>query len=865
MVEAGSDDFGADLCDPLGGQRGSSYTFDITMAYLQVRLQWAPKPEWTTTEPVTAQTLGVTSNNRNARFLVTVPAGGRFTEAGDAVPIRVEVVADEWFRGPPLVGTVKVVKVKPTITLTAPKAVAVGTAVSAAVIAQTAPEPLQPTYAPAGNSLFNTAGDVLVTASFVGNDRFAAADPVTVTVKVAAKPVITWPPLPQVVVGTMADDKILCATVQPQGLALSWTPAPNSALNTVGDVTLTAIFDGNAVVPASDPVSATIKVIKDKPTIVWKPLPVLANSAPQQYTPAARAMTIHGTQAVVDMKYDPLPTAAVGAAGSMNVRAYFADTAIYEKNELTVPVKIVADRATLGREGMINGDGWIGPQSQTDKALLKKWDEDDSPTGLKKTAQKVMADIQGMTGEELIAYMDDLINPGGSGAIGTRTDDPPSKRFPNYIWELPNGMQVRYKPRGDGRPPVTNPPTPMFCVEGKTCVGPSRRDSDVAFKVTSAGNPGAYGPGQTFKPPGMTNPQLAESKEYMNAACSTTHLSCKLKEEQTITWANPPDITVGDTLATTLATVQAEDRTLLEFFDASDAPVTDATVPVAGPAQVLKVKGKASKRYLVSAAAVTVTLNVKKKTQTITWNPAQRQVQAGDPLGGTLMSAAAPGGTPICHIAGRNDPVTAETKLPAGIYTITARMGESPTYEAAPDLSIEVTVVRRPQTIAWQPPRTVIPAGSALAEVLNASVTPSGVTPVYEAVGETTQAVTGVTVLPPGAWQITATAPQTDLYTAADPIMVTFTVAKQPQTIAWRPARGELPVGSALGDFLNGSVSPGDRAPVYRIEGGIEVTANSVLRPAKYRIVANAVETPLLLAAEPVSHDITILPPAERR
>jgi hypothetical protein len=262
---------------------------------------------------------------------------------------------------------------------------------------------------------------------------------------------------------------------------------------------------------------------------------------------------------------------------------------------------------------------------------------------------------------------------------------------------------------------------------------------------------------------------------------------------------------------------------------------------------------------------VTVTLNVNKKPRTITWNPAERTVKAGDALGGTLLSATAPDGVPTYHIAGRSDAVTAQTKLPASTYTIVARLPGDATYLDAAEVSVEVKVERQPQTVSWQPPRTEIAAGTALGDVLNVRVTPSNAAPVYQIVGGQGQTVTAETVLAFGAYRIAASAPQTDLFLAAQPVEASITVARQPQTITWRPAKTELAAGAALGDVLNGSVSPGNGTVTYQIENGAAVTAESVLRPAVYRIIATAAETPLLLAPEPVRHEIKILPPAENR
>ncbi len=98
--------------------------------------------------------------------------------------------------------------------------------------------------------------------------------------------------------------------------------------------------------------------------------------------------------------------------------------------------------------------------------------------------------------------MNKVINPTDGSPAGSFVPDTSSNPYPSDIWVLSSGLQVRYKPNGDGRPGSDG--TPMFCVEGKTCSGASGGKSDVAFKVTSSGEPAAYGKNETIIPPGVS-------------------------------------------------------------------------------------------------------------------------------------------------------------------------------------------------------------------------------------------------------------------------------------------------------------------------------------------------------------------------
>jgi hypothetical protein len=227
-----------------------------------------------------------------------------------------------------------------------------------------------------------------------------------------------------------------------------------------------------------------------------------------------------------------------------------------------------------------------------------------------------MTAIKEMNPDELIDYMNKFITTGdGAGgkflSQGTGANE-------NMIWYLENGLQVRYKPFGKLRPPPANQTAPMFSIEGKTRNDPdnepSRRgiEEDVAFKLTVGLEPGAYGPDQTILPPAFSTGSQSY-KRYMDAACATTHLKCKPKLEQVITWDNPPDLTEGDPLGEASLKPNSQDPTALEFTLATDEVITKDKVLPAGKQQILRVKGKKTLKYLASANFVEVKINVSPK------------------------------------------------------------------------------------------------------------------------------------------------------------------------------------------------------------------------------------------------------------
>ena len=522
---------------------------------------------------------------------------------------------------------------------------------------------------------------------------------------------------------------------------------------------------------------ATITVDKDTPTITWRtPVPVLQNSLLTAFTlNNAKAKTSSGKAVNLTLTFNPVLNTQMTTLGDKTLKASYdgvSNTNFNVVAPVSITLKVVANRSEMGKEGMNSGQAWEGPQSLADKELVKNWDTDNSPTGIKALSQKVMSDIltKELTGDELVDYMNEFITT-GDGAGGGFYDQPGA--HPCKIWFLANGMQVRYKPDGDGRPPTPN--RPQFMIEGKTCNIPNRPsggDSDVAFKVTAIGQPGAYGPNQTIIPEGVSTDKNSQSyKQYMDGCCGTTHLRPKDKVEQTITWANPPDLTVGDKLEEASLSPTAQDLTALEFTDKDGNIITQETVLAAGKDQILRVKGKPTKRYLASTNFVEVKINVK-KVQNITWTPPS-EIDAGVKLG-TVLNAAPEDNAVLSYFDENDQPIDANSVLPAGKgRTMKVTAAATDNYHAlTTPVTKTIDVNKVKQTITWNPLKEPI-AGVALGEeVLNAT-TPSGVKPTY-AIGP--KPVTAATELAEGSHQVTAVAEGTEIYAVPDPVTKTIIV-----------------------------------------------------------------------------------------
>jgi hypothetical protein len=600
---------------------------------------------------------------------------------------------------------------------------------------------------------------------------------------------------------------------------------------------------------ASLPVTITID--KNTPSILWEePLPVLRNNRLTDKTLNATIQNSFKKLVPLNPVYTPALNTLMSNVGMQPLRANFAGNSNYSAAaEKQVTVKVIGTATELGKEAMMSGRSWKGPTSTKDKELLEKWNKDDS--GLKTQAQEVMKDIQGMTGDELIAYMDEL--------ECEYTPDDPHKVFPSNIWHFPNGLQVRYKPNGDGRPPQTIPPTPMFCIEAKTSDGPSGGKSDVAFKVTSEGNPAAYGPDETLLPDGIpSNSGSQLYKNYMDAACGTTHLKCKPKVEQTITWANPPDIILGQPLGEASLMPTAQDSTALEFTRADTGEVINKDTVLPAGILKLRVKGKETLRYKASSAFVEVDLRVNLKPQVIVWNSV-KEILAGSKLGKAVLNATAEDNATLSYFDAENKPIDENTILPAGKGIILkVRSAATASYAAVnePAVTVTIDVNKQQQEIVWDNPKDISVDEPLTEEHLAAKVKDNAKCIYRNAKGEIIQV--GDT-LPAGLAQaLTVEALATDLYEASlSPLAVKINVKKLTQALTWSPPL-ELSSGTALGDSVMNAKSSSGVEPVYYDAGRIGLEKTTVLPVGEHQVTAIAPSTDRFEESEPISHTITV-------
>lgn len=309
------------------------------------------------------------------------------------------------------------------------------------------------------------------------------------------------------------------------------------------DVTAVALAAGGF---AEATKTQTVTVNKIKPAIAWKtPMPVKKG-----HVLGTEQQDATITPTGLKLVYAPSAGNVMNKAGKIPLKVSFAGDDGHETADATVALTVVDGDEALasarGQIGMETGRAFKFRTKATDpdhgehvQGALDKWNNSDmtDPLSLKVQGQKIMSDIQKMKPTQLISYMDELVKDGkGQYKLADTKADGKKAEYPNMIWILPNGLQIRYKPRGDGKDGLTDP---MFCVEGRrtdvTTFGGEPEES--AFKLMANGEPAPIGPSDTSLPSfGSDTASKTLDRKAMDVACKMTHLYSPT-ENQFVTWA----------------------------------------------------------------------------------------------------------------------------------------------------------------------------------------------------------------------------------------------------------------------------------------------------------------------------------------
>jgi hypothetical protein len=419
--------------------------------------------------------------------------------------------------------------------------------------------------------------------------------------------------------------------------------------------------------------------------------------------------------------YAPAKNTVLAAPGPKPLKASFAgdDAHLAAKSvEVTLQVFTAVDLpAKLGAARMVQGRAFK-PLDPAAKGALDAYNAGDpaDPTTPRGRATKIMGDVAGKTGPELIAYMDTLVdvatNPGDKW-INDKTKSGLDKEYPNHIWKLPGGMKVRYKPKGDGRGP---PDTPTFGIEGMRtdCADFKADQTTVAFKVMTDGRAAPKGPGDTVQDYDEDIDEVSATN-YNDAACALTHLTCKPLADQVVTWAGPGVIVAGTALTDKHLDATAKDGVVPRYEDDAEQPVTVGQVLAGGDHEVTAIAAE-SLRY--KEGRKTVTITVQRKPQVLSWKGPVKLTPDAE------ISADDVGklGDPVISFTLDGRDVEPDEALPRGTdLDLAIHADETDEYEEA-DITMKVTVEKREWAITWADPPDIAEGKPLTAAHLNADV-----------------------------------------------------------------------------------------------------------------------------------------------
>lgn len=537
------------------------------------------------------------------------------------------------------------------------------------------------------------------------------------------------PPTPRTISWTLKPVWSVGEVIVATDIAVSAGPAnavqtaPAQIKQTKGGVTVEVVAEAPAAGGfAFATKKESVTVNKIKPTIVWKtPLPVKKGtklSATQQdakITPDGLALV-----------YKPAPKTAMNTVREETLTVGFIGDDGHEKADASVTLTVVdndSDLATAtGRIGMESGRAFNFRTTPEVLGALDNWKNSDlnDPLSMQVQGKKIMADLQTMTPKELIKYMDGLIKDKDKQfKLNDRNKNNNLKLYPNLIWILPNGLQVRYKPNGDGQDGRTDP---MFCVEGRRTDKPGfgEEPEDSAFKLMSNGEPAPVGPKEVSLPSFASGPNDDDGKnldrQAMSGAMKTTHLYCPPMQDQVITWAGPGTLDAGTALSNTHLNATALGGITPTYVEGSSA-VTAGQVLAAGVHTLHAVTVETDRYKAGKSVPVTITMQLKGQDLKYT---GPTELSSNSTLNESLVSVLDKAAISF-ELAGQA--VVSGEPLRQGKGSLIVRAAPTALYAAA-EVTVEVTVRKPEWEIAWDNPGEIVEGEKLTGSAhLNASVT----------------------------------------------------------------------------------------------------------------------------------------------
>ncbi|HEX4007376.1 MAG TPA: FG-GAP-like repeat-containing protein [Acidobacteriaceae bacterium] len=682
----------------------------------------------------------------------------------------------------------------PTITWTAPAAIAYGTALSATQLDATASVPGTFVYNPAAGTVL-TAGTHSLGVTFTPTDTVdyaTATDSVSITVN-QATPTITWTAPAAIAYGTALSATQLDATASVPGTFV-YNPAAGTVL-TAGMHSLGVTFtptDAVDYATATDSVSITVN--QATPTITWTAPAAIAYGTALSATQLDATASVPGT-----FVYNPAAgTVLTAGTHSLGVTFTPTDTADYATATDSVSITVNQGTPTIT---------WIPPASITTGTAL-------SGTQLDATASVPGTFVYSPAAGTVLSA-----GPHSLGVTFTPTDTVDYTTATDSVSITVNSLTT----------PTITWASPAAIGYG-TALSGIQLDATASVPGTFVYNPaagavltaGTHTLGVTFTP--------TDTADYSTA---TDSVSITVNQATpTITWTAPAAIGYGTALSGTQLDATASVPGTFAYNPAAGAVLTAGT-------HVLGVTFTPTDAVDYKTATSSVSITVNKGTPTITW-AAPAAIAYGTALSGTQLDATASvPGTFVYNPA-------AGTVLTAGTHSlgVTFTPTDAVDYKTATD-SVNITVNQGTPTITWAAPAAIAYGTALSATQLDATASVPGTFVYNPAAGAVLTAGThalGVTFTPTdavgyktatdsvnitvnqGTPTITWTAPAAIAYGTALSATQLDATASVPGTFVYNPAAGT--VLAAGTHALGVTFTPTDAADYKTATGSVNITVN---------------------------------------
>lgn len=596
--------------------------------------------------------------------------------------------------------TLQVGRATPTVQWAQPASIVYGTLLSATQLNATASVAGTFSYTPAAGALL-TAGTHTLQAAFTPTDS-ANYNSASASVQIAvtkATPSITWPAPEAIVYGTALSNAQLNATSAVAG-TFTYSPAAGTVLNAGNGQTLSATFTSSDPNYTNAAASVSLNVLKANPVITWaKPSGVV-------YGTALSATQLNATANVAGgFVYTPAAGTILnaGAAQALSVQFTPNDHSNYEPAGASTTIDVAKAQQTIP---------WSAPAPIV------------YGTSLSATQLNATVSVVGPSPAGALTYAP----PSGTVLqAGTETLTVTAAATPNYE---PASASVSIT--------VLQAKPVLAWAQPASIIYNTLLDSAQLNATANVAGSFTYTPAAGTKLTAGTHTLSvlftpSDARNYENAGATVTLVV--ERDTPVLTWPSPASIVYGTALSATQLNATAS--VAGAFAYTPDA----GTILNAGASQPLTAEFTPADTQNYNNATASVTIDVAKANQTLSWTPPQAIVY-GTPLSAAQLNATVSVVGPSAAGALVYTPA-AGTALDAGPgQTLTVTAQPTPNYESA-TLSVTIDVNRAPLSLTVDAKSKLYgSAVPALTGTLTGVVNGDNITPSYATTG-TQQSVVG--------------------------------------------------------------------------------------------------------------------------